>query len=300
MKPISMRIFGVTLLAAVLTASCGGGQGGSATDQRGAAGAASKAEEFPEPPDGYERLGLGPRPDPIEWIRTTGDGGDRILYYHDVVGSYGEQREITIRAALTITENSATQATSYQWREVHRKTDIPNKSISNIKTDQGSGAVVTETVRSAKYGPMTVYRLTGGKPEERFRTWVDFGRQLAMPALRIEESEPQVGSSVMWIARATPHVLEVTDFADEVSGYRLGLKRDDVLIIRLQRDLKSRAAGLKDGTQGTQLALTKTTTEPAFRRGEVYDVYHFSARAPGWADLQYDKAIVGTFRVRVE
>ena len=299
MKPISRRIFGVTLLTAVLTASCGGGQGGSATDERGAAGAAPKAEEFPEPPDGYERLGMGPRPDPIQWLRTTGDGGDRILYYEDVVGSYGDKREITIRAALTMTENSATQASSYQWREIHRKIDIQNKSISDIKTDQGSGTVVTETVRSAKYGPLTVYRLKGDKPEERFRTWVLFGRQLYVPQQKIEESEA-LGTSVMWIARATPHVLEVTEFADEVTGYRLGLKRDDGLIIRLQRDVKSRAAVLKEGTQGTQLVLTKTTTEPAFGSGQLIDLYHFTAKSPGWADLQFDNQLVGTFRVRVE
>ena len=299
MKPISRRIFGVTLLTAVLTASCGGGQGGSAADERGAAGAVPKAEEFPEPPDGYERLGMGPRPDPIQWIRTTGDGGDRVLHYADVVDSYGEKREITIRAALTMTENSATKATSYQWREVHRKTDIQNKMISNIKTDQGTGTVVTETVRSARYGPMTVYRLKGDKPEERFRTWVVFGRELVEPEPKIEESDP-LGISIIWIARATPHVLEVTQFADEVEGYRLGLKRDDELVIRLQRDVKSRAAVLKDGTQGTQLVLTKTTTEPAFGSGQLIDLYHFTAKSPGWADLQFDNQLVGTFRVRVE
>ena len=85
-----------------------------------------------------------------------------------------------------------------------------------------------------------------------------------------------------------------------MSGYRLGLKRDDELIIRLQRRIESRAAVLKDGTQGTQLVLTKTTTERAFASGQLVDLYHFTAKSPGWADLQFDNQLVGTFRVRVE
>jgi hypothetical protein len=282
MNLIPMRVFGVALVTALLTASCGSGQG-----------------EFPEPPDSFERLGLGPRLDPIQWIRTTGDRGDRILYYADVVDYYGEQREVSVSGALTITENSATQEKSYHWREVHRKFDPKNKSYTTIKTDEGSGTVTTEPATTATYGPVTVYRLNGTKPAEKFRTWVTFGRELVVPAPTIEESGP-LGTSVMWHARATPHVLEVTQFADELQGYKLGLKRDDVLIIRLQRGLKYRAAVLKDGTQGTQLMLTNTTTEPAFEEGETIDVYHFTAKAPGWADVQFDKATVGTFRVRVE
>lgn len=174
-----MRIFGVALVTAALTASCGSGQ--SVTDQNGVSGAPSRVEEFPEPPDSFERLGLGLRPAPIQWIRTTGDRGDRILYYEDVVDSYGEQREITVTGVLTITENSATQEKSYRWQEVHRKIDIQNKSSSTIKTDQGSGTVATELATTAKYGPVTVYRLNGTRPADKFRTWVTFGRELVVP-----------------------------------------------------------------------------------------------------------------------
>jgi hypothetical protein len=106
----------------------------------------------PRAASSFERLDPALRPDTIEWIRTTGDRGDRILYYANVVDSYGEKREITVSVALTITENSATQEKSYRWREVHRKIDVQNRSISTIKTDQGSGTVATEVATTPKYG----------------------------------------------------------------------------------------------------------------------------------------------------
>jgi hypothetical protein len=297
MNLISMRVFGVALVTALLTVSCGSGQGKSMKDQNGVSGAASRAEEFPEPPDTFERLGLGPRPDPVQWIRTTGDRGDQILYYADMIDSY-EQAEVTVNGALTITENSVTHEKSYRWREVHWKFDIQNKSTSKIKTDEGFGTIATESANTASYGPVTIYRLNGTKPAEKFRTWVDFGHELHMPAPKMEDWEP-IGFSLKWYALATPHVLEVSGFADDL-GYKLGLKRNDVLIIRLKRDFKSRAAVLKDGTKGTQLMLTETTAEPAFEPGKMIDVYHFTAKGPGWAEVKFDKITVGTFRVRVE
>ena len=68
-------------------------------------------------------------------------------------------------------------------------------------------------------GPVTVYRLNGTKPAEKFRTWVDFGRELVLPAPKIEERQP-LGTKVLWLARATPHVLEVSTLPTKWKGIR--------------------------------------------------------------------------------
>ena len=49
-----------------------------------------------------------------------------------------------------------------------------------------------------------------------------------------------------------------------------------------------------DPRRGHLTAHADATTEPAFS-GDAIDVYHFAARVPGWVDLKFDKATVGTY-----
>ena len=285
MNRTPLRVFMVAL-AVILTLSCG----------------ASPESAQKEPPDSYESRGLGPRPEPVRWVQTTGEGGATVLVYEDVVAWEHVQtpQETAVRAELDLTEQPQTHQLAYRW---HQRA-FQREPVKVVNSFDAEGVATTETIAgknpfTGQEAPLTVYRLQSATLPEKYRTWVRFGDSLVVPAPKIEQSTAG-GTHVVLHARATPHAIEATEYCSDLGGWRLRLHPGEELTVRLYRGTKSRAAKIKEGSTGSQLTFLDTKSEPAFEEEQTTDIYRFKAAAPGWADLKFDKMTTPTFRVRVE